>query len=90
MDFKPIGRARLALVIRKVCAGDTVLEGIEQEAQEGRKGLLVDPQPVPPWKWRRRKDYGHQLYATLDRSPVAAWACMNGRASCRRNKKGKL
>jgi endonuclease YncB( thermonuclease family) len=30
-----------------------VLEGLEKEAREGRKGLWADPQPVPPWEWRR-------------------------------------
>jgi hypothetical protein len=32
-----------------------VLEGLEQEAREGGKGLWADPQQVPPWEWRRRK-----------------------------------
>jgi micrococcal nuclease len=31
-----------------------VLEGLETEAREARKGLWVDPQPVPPWEWRKR------------------------------------
>jgi micrococcal nuclease len=35
--------------------GDTVLEGLEKEAQEGRKGFWADPQPVPPKEWRKRK-----------------------------------
>ena len=39
---------------RKYAPGDTVLEGLENEAQEARKGLWVDPQPVPPWEWRKR------------------------------------
>jgi endonuclease YncB( thermonuclease family) len=38
---------------RKYASGDTVLEGQEAEAQEGRTGLWVDPHPMPPWEWRR-------------------------------------
>jgi micrococcal nuclease len=34
---------------------DTVLERLEKNAQEGRLGLWADPQPVPPWEWRKRK-----------------------------------
>lgn len=40
---------------RKYAPGDTVLEQLETDAREGRKGLWVDPQPVPPWEWRKRK-----------------------------------
>jgi micrococcal nuclease len=29
--------------------GDTMSEGLECEAREGRKGLWANPQPVPPW-----------------------------------------
>ena len=39
---------------RKYAPGDTVLEGLEKEAREERKGLVADPQPVPPWEWRKR------------------------------------
>ena len=39
---------------RKYAPGNTVLEGLETEARETRKGLWVDPQPVPPWEWRKR------------------------------------
>ena len=39
---------------RKYAPGDTVLEGLEQEARAAKKGLWADPQPVPPWEWRKR------------------------------------
>jgi endonuclease YncB( thermonuclease family) len=29
------------------------LEGLETEAREAKKGLWVDPHPVPPWEWRK-------------------------------------
>ena len=40
---------------RKYAPGDTVLEGLEKDAREGKKGLWADPQPVPPWEWRRSR-----------------------------------
>jgi endonuclease YncB( thermonuclease family) len=41
---------------RKYAPGDTVLEELERDARVGQKGLWADPQPVPPWVWRRRRD----------------------------------
>ena len=40
---------------RKYAPEDTVLESLEKEAREARKGLWGDPQPVLPWEWRKRK-----------------------------------
>ena len=40
---------------RKYATGDTVLEGLETEAREARKGLWVEPTPTPPWEWRKRR-----------------------------------
>jgi endonuclease YncB( thermonuclease family) len=31
-----------------------VLERLERDAREGRKVLWADPQPVPPWEWRKK------------------------------------
>ena len=39
---------------RKYAPGDTVLEGLEAEAREAKRGLWADPQPMPPWEWRKR------------------------------------
>ena len=39
---------------RKYAPGDTVLEALETEAREAKKGLWADPQPVPPWEWRKK------------------------------------
>ena len=41
---------------RKYAPGDTVLEGLENEPREVKKGLWIDPQPEPPWEWRNRND----------------------------------
>ena len=39
---------------RKYAPGDMVLEQLETEAREERKGLWADPKPVPLWEWRKR------------------------------------
>jgi endonuclease YncB( thermonuclease family) len=31
-----------------------VLEGLEKEAREAKKGLWADPHPVPPWEWQKK------------------------------------
>ena len=40
---------------RKYAPGDVELERLEKEAREAKKGLWVDPQPVPSWEWRKRR-----------------------------------
>ena len=40
---------------RKYAPGNTVLARLETTAREAQKGLWVDPQPVPPWVWRKKK-----------------------------------
>ena len=32
-----------------------MLEELEKEAREAKKGLWADPQPVPPWESRKIK-----------------------------------
>jgi|SRR5262250_1181910 len=40
---------------RKYAPGHAVLEGLEKDAREVRKGLWGAPVHVPPWEWRKRK-----------------------------------
>jgi len=35
-------------------SGDATLGQLEAEARASRRGLWVDPKPVPPWCWRKR------------------------------------
>ena len=44
---------------RTYAPGNAVLEELEKAARVEKRGLWADPQPVPPWEWRRRK---YRLY----------------------------
>ncbi len=39
---------------RKYASNDTTLERLETEAMNARRGLWADPNPIPPWDWRKR------------------------------------
>ena len=39
---------------RRYAPNDRVLEKLELEAREIRRGLWADPNPIPPWEWRRQ------------------------------------
>lgn len=38
----------------KYAPNDLILAGLEISARMAQKGLWVDPDPVPPWEWRKR------------------------------------
>ncbi len=40
---------------RKYAPDDTVLETLETEARQTKRGLWIDPHPVPPWVYRKLK-----------------------------------
>jgi micrococcal nuclease len=46
-------KAGLAWWYRRYAPGDTMLEGLEKEARDAKQGLWVDPNPIPPWTWRK-------------------------------------
>ena len=37
---------------------DRSLYGLQDEAKRARRGLWADPEPVPPWEWRRSRRGG--------------------------------
>lgn len=40
---------------RKYAPSDTELEAFEQAARQAKKGLWIDPRPVPPWEFRKAR-----------------------------------
>jgi nuclease-like protein/metal binding Ada-like protein len=40
---------------RKYAPGNTVLEGLENDARAAKNGLWADPAPIPPWVYRKAK-----------------------------------
>ena len=40
---------------RKYAPGNTELETLEKDARESKKGWWADPQPVPPWVYRKAR-----------------------------------
>ncbi len=47
-------KSGMAWVYRKYST-DQSLYPMEAKAKEQTRGLWADPEPVPPWEWRRRK-----------------------------------
>ena len=41
--------------VRGYAPADRVLEGLETEARESKKGLWADPAPIPPWVYRKAR-----------------------------------
>ena len=40
---------------RKYAPDDDTLKQLEAEARQAKRGLWVEPNPMPPWEWRGRR-----------------------------------
>ena len=40
---------------RRYAPGDMVLEKLEKDARDAKKGLWADPAPIPPWVYRKAR-----------------------------------
>jgi len=40
---------------RRYAKENEILKRLEDEAREAKRGLCANPNPVPPWKWRRTR-----------------------------------
>lgn len=45
----------MAWVYRKYAKGFTELFPLEQSARDGKQGLWAEPNPIPPWEWRKKR-----------------------------------
>ena len=54
---------------------DPSLGALEEQARTQRRGLWQDPDPVPPWEWRRGKRRGTMQNAPSDRAQTPSRTC---------------
>ena len=61
---------------RKYAPEDTVLEGLEKDARDAKKGLWADLAPIPPWVYRKARR-GQSLdlsdLVPLEGEPATSW-----------------
>jgi endonuclease YncB( thermonuclease family) len=50
-----IVKAGLAWWFKRYAPSDPTLEGLEFQARKAQRGLWSDPDPAPPWEFRRNK-----------------------------------
>jgi len=50
-----IVKAGMGWWYRKYAPDDKILEKLEERAKQDRIGLWADPNPIPPWEWRKEK-----------------------------------
>jgi micrococcal nuclease len=72
-------KAGLAWWYRKYAPKNKKLAALEAEARKAKRGLWVDPSPMPPWSFRHLgKPYGSNRRVTADPLPVTAHARNRG------------
>ncbi len=62
-------RAGYAWWYRQYAPGDKELEALEKAARASQKGLWADPDPTPPWEWRRGARAPSEYRPEQPRSP---------------------
>ncbi len=48
-------KAGWCMWFRKYAPNDTILENLENEAKQVKRGLWSDPKPIPPWEYRKKQ-----------------------------------
>jgi endonuclease YncB( thermonuclease family) len=59
-----IVRAGLAWWYERYARRETVLQDLEQEARDAKRGLWSEPNPVAPWDWRKNAAAARKLQGT--------------------------
>jgi endonuclease YncB( thermonuclease family) len=60
---REIVRAGLAWWYERYAPGDAELERLEVEARNLKRGLWIDPDPMPPWEWQKHQRASRQAVA---------------------------
>ena len=50
---REIVKSGFAWWFRRYAPNDKELRRLEAEARDARRGLWVDPEPIPPWEFRK-------------------------------------
>lgn len=50
---RTLAEAGLAMWYEQYSPDDRMLHALQSQAQEDERGLWGDPEPIPPWEWRR-------------------------------------
>jgi endonuclease YncB( thermonuclease family) len=48
--------AGLAWWYERYAPEDEILKDIQKNARLAKRGLWADPDPIPPWEWRSKKE----------------------------------
>ena len=72
-------RCGLAWHYVRYAPNDDSLAAAEREARERRLGLWAQPQPIPPWQWRSKKNVSETVAKAAPAGSVSYWISGAGR-----------